>query len=160
MEREKVLVGLDGKGELMLLKNKKTGEIVEFNQAWLVDNNNISMRIDSLSELNEDWEDYEEDKYYWAITGIKHDGGITKMKNKHNDMTAFDKSIGNYFSSREGAEQAVEKLKAWKRLKDKGFRFVKWKCENRKLWIGFEFDNEAWATETEPDLDLLFGGEE
>ena len=30
----------------------------------------------------------------------------------------FNKSIGNYFNTREEAEKAVRKLKAWKRLKD------------------------------------------
>ena len=110
----------------------------------------------SIKELNEEWEDYEEDEYYWAITSIKYDGGITKMKNKHNDMTSFDKSIGNYFETKEEAEKAVEKLKAWKRLKDKGFRFVKYDTEHCGIsTIYFIYDNEI----DKKDLDLLFSGD-
>lgn len=123
----------------MKLRNKKTGEIG--NLALNINPNRESYSVlstengnticgnlviadyNSLAELNEEWEDCDEAEYYYAITSIKLDGGITKMKNIHNDMTAFDKSIGNYFETREEAEQALEKLKAWKRLKDAGVSF-------------------------------------
>ena len=66
------------------------------------------------------------------------------------------KSIGNYFETKEEAEKAVEKLKAWKRLKDKGFRFVEYDTEHCGLsTIYFVYDNEI----DKKDLDLLFGGE-
>ena len=42
------------------------------------------------------------------------------------DRVQKDKEIGNYFETVEEAEQAVEKLKAWKRLRDKEFRFIGW----------------------------------
>lgn len=161
----------------MKLKNKKTGEIVrvEFLSNWQTDdgteigfrecNTNIVYSYTSLAELNEEWEDYEENKYYYAITSIKADAGITKMKNIHNDMTAFDKSIGNYFENREEAEQAVEKLKAWKRLKDKGFRFHEWyKPDGCEPFIVIETniddDDDVDNMKLHADLDLLFGGED
>ena len=160
----------------MKLRNKKTGEIgnlvlninpnresysvLSTEDGDTICGNLVLDDYDSLAELNAEWEDYEEDEYYWAITGIKYDDGITKMKNKHKDMTAFDKSIGNYFETEEEAERAVEKLKAWKRLKDKGFRFtgvdynsISFVFEERVLKKGEVFNPQK-------DLNLLFGGEE
>jgi hypothetical protein len=72
------------------------------------------------------------------------------------------KQIGNYFETKEEAEKAVEKLKAWKRLKDKGFRFNMWtipeepKTPHIKLGIEAEVD----VPDSPYDLELLFGGEE
>lgn len=151
----------------MKLKNKKTGEIIHTlcqesstGIAFGVDHhdgNPTMVYYNSLAEINEEWEDYKENEYYYAITGIKADDGITKMKNEHNDMTAFYKSIGNYFETKEEAEKAVEKLKVWKRLRDKGFRFLDHMDSDsgqgmaRYEWNGY-IDGE--------DLDLLFGGED
>lgn len=153
----------------MLLRNKNTGEIGEFNY---IPNEKYPLIVhtkepadaemyDSLARLNEDWEDYEEAEYYYAITSIKSDDGITKMKNRHNDMNAFDKAIGNYFKSREEAEKAVEKLKAFKRLKDKGFRFKTYMRNPQGTYDIFAI----WKDQIPPsssdisqDLNLLFGG--
>lgn len=85
----------------MKLRNKKTGEITEANY-W-----NIIQEYNSLAELNEEWEDYEEPK------------GMQEIHISFNDPTA----VVIEFGTDEEAEKAVEKLKAWKRLKDKGFRF-------------------------------------
>lgn len=149
----------------MKLKNKKTGEIVERIDLVIREKEvvfNIDEQYNSLAELNEDWEDVEEDEYYYAITSIKADGGITKMKNKHNSMTAFDKSIGNYFDTREEAELAVHKLKAWKRLKDKGFKFIGKTYETDKRFGStfYKVDGDTYSEDIVDDLDLLFGGEE
>lgn len=147
----------------MKLRNKKTGEIVDFQGITMFKHPTGSWAgsYKKLSELNERWEDYEEDKYYYAITSIKADAGITKMKNIHNDMTAFDKSIGNYFENREEAEKAVEKLKAFKRLKDKGFRFDGKTLDTSKGFgsIFYWLDENAYSEDYIDDLDLLFGGE-
>jgi hypothetical protein len=69
------------------------------------------------------------------------------------------KAIGNYFETKEEVEKAVEKLKAWKRLKDKGLKFEGW-------GIGGEYgstitfsDDIEYNDETIADLDLLFRGE-
>jgi hypothetical protein len=144
----------------MKLRNKLTGEI----NILKVDEDYFKIYKDdgefvcpvTLKELNEGWEDYyEEPKEYWYINASGDVSSICEDEENPED-TKVCIEIGNYFSSREEAEKAVEKLKAWKRLKDKGFEFCGW-CED----IGFRFTKSgAWQTEAQPDLDLLFGGEE
>ena len=74
------------------------------------------------------------------------------------------KSIGNYFETEEEAEKAVEKLKAWKRLKDTGCKPIMWRWKQ-------DYPNDACYVEVvlkcqfdsgvhDKELDLLFGGEE
>ena len=69
--------------------------------------------------------------------------------------------MGNHFGTLKEAEKAVEKLKAWKRLKNKGFRFLGYYSRlgetKSKGEIGFETDDYEGIKQ---DLDLLFGGEE
>ena len=129
----------------MKLRNKKTGEIVEATDF------NIISDYNSLAELNEVWEDY------WYINEV---GDVIRAVYKTDDLTCDLIAIGNHFESKEEAEKAVEKLKAWKRLKDKGFRFERWllggEYGNTITFSDyFECDDKARA-----DLDLLFGGEE
>lgn len=74
------------------------------------------------------------------------------------------KQIGNYFETEEEAEKAVEKLKAWKRLKDHNLHIER----GQRLFVNA--DNKLTSQkplfvidtydEVEDDLDLLFGGEE
>ena len=56
----------------------------------------------------------------------------------------------------------MEKLKAWKRLKNKGFRFDCWDENHHNLGIAeFSFPSvENSVYDFQNDLDLLFGGEE
>ena len=73
------------------------------------------------------------------------------------------KQIGNYFETKEEAELAVEELKAWKRLKDKGFRFNRWTIpqEPKTPHIKLVIEAEMEVPDSPYDLDLLFsGGEE
>lgn len=76
--------------------------------------------------------------------------------------TKATKEIGNYFSSREEAELAVRKLKAWKRLNNCGLKFIDWwLSKDNHIIIGtniqiFDIDEQGLRE----DLDLLFGGEE
>lgn len=149
MEREKVLVGLDGKGEFMLLRNKKTGEIKEVQPITIGG-------FHSLAELNKEWGDVpEEPKEYWYIDPMVCGVYCTKIK-KDEDLYDFNKQIGNYFETKEEAEKALEKLKAWKRLKDKGFRF----CGGDDACISYEADIENWTIKDLQDFKTLFGGEE
>lgn len=150
-------------GGIVRLKNKRTGEIIEFDAILTVKDvagdSVAHLEYNSLTKLNEEWEDYEEPKEYYCIDWTEPDG---IHKTKHEDIRDdFNKEIGNYFSSREEAEKAVEKLKAWKRLKDKGFRFLGYYHRlgetKSKGEIGFEMDDYKG---TKQDLDLLFGGEE
>ena len=73
------------------------------------------------------------------------------------------KEIGNYFETREEAEKAVEKLKAWKRLKDKDFQFHGYNAlgvGEITFSVDFEdMDDEGEIGQLRHDLDLLFGGD-
>ena len=116
----------------------------------------------SLAELNEEWEDYKEPKEYWHIAELC--GGLQKKQDTDNGEDRFNKQIGNYFESQEEAEKAVEKLKAFKRLKDKGFRFTEWYpvdegLPNLKIDANINIPNKN-IDNGDIDLNLLFGGEE
>lgn len=118
---------------------------------------------DSLAELNEEWCDYEEPEEYWHIAELC--AGLQKKQDTDNGEDRFNKQIGNYFETEEEAELAVRKLKAWKRLKDKGLRFCGHDDRDRGQ-LGdiviyaemstFEYDDDS----TKDDLDICFGGEE
>ena len=152
----------------MKLRNKRTGEIKEWDfgnwyQRILNPDNKesyectLSEFIDRTAEFREEWEDYEEPKEYWYID---IDGGIM-LDNVEDDTVKVMREIGNYFETREEAEKAVEKLKAFKRLKDKGFRFRGWIREHKKgsadITIASFIDEDYDITN---DLDICFGGEE
>lgn len=84
------------------------------------DNKDTVAEYYSIAELYRYWEDYEKPKMlYW----INYDGSISSAEEGTMSFKN-QKVIGNYFESYEEAEKAVEKLKAWKRLKDFGCRFI------------------------------------
>lgn len=150
----------------MKLKNKKTGEIVSLEGELLFDNEVMLLKqYSSLAELNAEWEDYEEPKGYWYI---RDDGSGVGFSPLDDSTVAHRRSIiGNYFESEEEAKRALEKLKAWKRLKDKGFEFccdIKYEslCGNGfNIPLNAIMPPEAYTdTEVSKDQDLLFGGEE
>ena len=71
------------------------------------------------------------------------------------------KIIGNYFDTREEAGQAVEKLKAAKRLKDKGFVFKGVNEDDGSIKTGLSKGVKICdSVEFYEDMSLLFGGEE
>ena len=158
----------------MKLRNKKTGEviIVEFLNDWQTDdgteigfrerNTNIVYSYKYLADLTEEWEDYEETKEYWYILGDVEQIQLTSDCGWVADK--YKKQIGNYFETREEAEKAVEKLKVWKRLKDKGFKFDTWfygvdgNRENGAIPLVIKA--ECKVNGSIKDLDLLFGGDE
>lgn len=150
----------------MKLRNKKTGEIVDFGSpAFVIDNtsNNVSMRITSLATLNDEWEDYEEPKDYWYIDWTPKIN-VYCTRDVDCDFDNRLKEIGNYFETKEEAEKSVEKLKAIKRLKDKGFKFDGYDVAHNSNGdlCGQLFYNagDYCIEDVEKDLDLLFGGEE
>lgn len=137
----------------MKLRNKKTGEIKNL---ILVTVNGYA-GDDTLAEINEEWEDYEEPKDYYFI---RDDGaGIGYSPIGNCPCAKCREEIGNYFETKEEAEQAVEKLKAWKRLKDKGFKFKDFSRLNARAATAYASFDEDWS-EIYDDLDLLFGGGE
>lgn len=158
----------------MKLRNKETGELAEpfgitcINGRTFVqfDDGKGTFKFEarSLAELNKEWEDYEEDKRYWFIDV---DGEI-----KSKEMAWFNQAqddIGNRFETKEEAEKAVERLRAWKRLKDKGFRFIPEfhrieegndERENIMFIACTMDDDKDFIYGDNKDLKLLFGREE
>ena len=167
----------------MKLRNKKTGEIIEnvkiiklvemttdkiigINVTFVDKDGFKEGRVyDSLEDFNKEWEDYEEpDEFYY----IDRDGRIVKtqrisvLRNSKIYNYEIAKSIGNVFETKEEAEKAVEKLKAWKRLRDKGHKFGGIHtdyilCQNKPVLM-VEINGDTDEQDT-ADLDLLFGGE-
>lgn len=133
----------------MLLKNKKTGEIgnlvyhgLEDERIWVwIDNiSKPEYRYNSLAELNEEWEDMPD--------------------NTESNLKIYF-SIDNDFNSREEAKKAVEKLKAWKRLKDKGFEFRWIDMQTGQIKYSLFLEKgQKFTRGDEDDLLLLFRGEE
>lgn len=161
----------------MLLKNKKTGEIGTLivdgaykfvtNFAVEDDEGNRLGKYSSLAELNSEWEDYEEPKEYWFINNLDGTPMKCELRSCVRDFTEWKekrKEIGNYFDTREEAELAVRKLKAWKRLKDKGFKFTGFTHKDRgrldELEIYCQLGERPEDIEDMEDVRLLFGGEE
>ena len=144
----------------MKLRNKKTGEIVATNDL------NVVGEYDSLTKLTEEWEDYKEPKEagYWYYDTTINKPDLIESCNVTKEDKKLDRQIGNYFETKEEVEKAVEKLEAWKRLKDKGFKFLEWYrpdgCEPF-IVIETNIDNDdVEDMKLQLDLDLLFGGEE
>ena len=109
---------------------------------------------DKLEKLYEEWEDApEEPKGTWTIDPM-NENYIDDGKYTAPDELERYEELGLKFDTEEEAEKAVERLRAWKRLKDKGFRFMGWSagCDS----IYFTVDEPTGVG----DLDLLFGGEE
>ena len=149
----------------MKLRNKKTGEIVDFQGITMFKHpsGNWAGSYKKLSELNEEWEDttVKDIKYYYCISMT---GGVHELV-YYGELTqaAKDKmAIGNYFESQEEAEKALEKLKAWKRLKDNGFVINKWlHTPDMNLTTGSFITIKGYIPQVMKnmkDLDLLFGG--
>ena len=148
----------------MKLRNKKTGEIKEvivggypvsgITEMWeclemdsdLETGYKTLGKYNSIAELNEEWEDYEEPKSSALDLTILT---LTNFIENEPDENKVDL---------EDCKRLLEKLKAWKRLKDKGFKFGCWYGGSRD--ISFYISQEKLDKETAKDLDLLFGGKE
>lgn len=136
----------------MFLRNKKTGEVIEWDK-------NLTYKLDreytSLKELCENYEDCEEPKEYWGIDYTScRKGGIEEFTYDNDNIDEFNKSIGNYFETEEKAEKAVEWLKARKVLFDdtKGFK-PNWENPDEKKWeVYYGFWNGQLCTEWKTGL--------
>lgn len=154
----------------MKLRNKKTGNVfrVEFLSNWQTDDGteigfrvcdtNVVYSYNSLAELNEEWEDCKEPKKDFYID---FDG--TYRESPTNLDLEYREEIGNYFETKEEAEKAIEKLKAWKRLKDAGVSFKpttvghKWYLEPHASPENRTFKE---SQDLYKDVMLFFGGED
>lgn len=151
----------------MKLRNKKTGEIVEVESLYLTQTQELYLNYtneenkqkvymtDKIASFNLDWEDYEEPKDYFYI----RDGGNIDHNLYGKSIIKRHQEIGNYFETKEEAEKAVEKLKAWNRLRECGLIPLTWTnakggCILVKYGIGGPGVMDCL------DFDLLFGGEE
>lgn len=164
----------------MKLRNKKTGIIgelhfepdKEYHFTVVTEDPADVMIYKKLADLYAEWEDYEEPKPQ-VVYYIDRDGRIVPYKNIEYPKRIFNaeqnKEIGNYFETKEEAEKAVKKLEAYKRLKDKGFRFTltpgvgSLDIDPDKFQIEITADMPAkWfcCDAVEKDLDICFGGEE
>lgn len=160
----------------MKLQNKQTGEIGELqitekHCAVAVGNGTASCGIkiySSLAELNEEWGDYEKpkDNNYWYIDDlarIHFSSEVIDEVEGHPNNWMIRKQFNNYFSSWYEAEKAVEKLKAWKRLKDNGISYEakvidgKWCLAPKAEPQHRTFDE---AHDVFKDIMFIFGGEE
>ena len=158
----------------MKIRNKNTGEtgyllLINWNEPELIvmDENGVQLgKYSSLVEFNKEWKDYEEPKEHYFISDL---GEVQKEgKSYINDITPEKlEKIGNYFESKEEAEKAVEKLKAWKRMKETKMHFNDYHYELKNIdalalvTYKLEIEVDGFAYEgLEEDLELLFGGEE
>lgn len=136
----------------MKLRNKKTGEKIDLDVANIkAQFGSISVIpepavlgsdeyvYNSLAELNEEWEDYEEPKQWYGLNAIRDVGFEPLEYEGFEDLYKHAKELGIAFETAEEAKLAVRKLKAWKRLKDKGFRFL---CWNDDYTINFTIDGQ------------------
>lgn len=89
-------------------------------------------------------------KYYLSdSSGSIYD---SVWSNDYIDRSRFE--IGDCFQTKEEAERAVEKLKAWKRLKDSGLKFKGWNKSNydRTFCINAEVGHDVVAFNFFKDL--------
>lgn len=152
----------------MKLKSKQTGEIMEFDAVLVakdVKGNEVAhLEYNSIDKFLEEWEDVpEEPKGYYYINTHLH--SVDYVDNTYENK-GKDQEIGNVFETEEEAEKAVERLRAWKRLKDKGFKFTSWvydydqpKVKKRTYFEFVAICEDGVLSNGLDDLDLLFGGE-
>lgn len=151
----------------MKLRNKKTGQI--YNACHIAFGESIEglerKRWKTLEEFNEDWEDVPEEKK--GVWFIDCDGNVVESELVAGKIISLEKqAIGNYFETKEEAEKAVERLRAWKRLKDNGARFKEWFWDEHYGTCIILGDSEEhdYVDDTDEqirkDLDLLFSGED
>lgn len=116
---------------------------------------------DSLDAVTKEWKDYEEPVYYYFIQDDGRIGCDAIEPYNHKPKVLEHKEIGNFFTTREEAERALEKLKAYKRLKDKGMTL---KLDSFRGCIDYRIDLTPLRGEEirkiAEDLELLFGKEE
>lgn len=119
----------------------------------------LGIMAEELEQIKEEVERKEGDDKTKDYEEPKEDG--------LNNIITLVEAYNNYDSERYPKE-VVEKLKAWKRLKDKGFRFTGWDTNEGIRGVDFEVPDSSFSEhnhscisdETKDDLDLLFWSEE
>lgn len=150
----------------MKLRNKKTGEVVKIYPA-LNDETAIRFMAEggkhyeykSLADFNKEWEDAPEEQKNINGIDVVLDA-ISEYCNEHSYYSGDLEKI-------KILNIVEDKLKAFKRLKDKGFRFngitktsLDMDCIQFEIGNDFYEEESTIGSELNKDLDLLFGGEE
>lgn len=139
------------------LQNKETGEIGRLSVDIDKPDNGIRVyhedgvaykMYNSLAELNEKWEDYEEPKGLNEIDAIL--GAIREYCNEHLCHSEDWEKI-------KILNTIEEKLMAWKRLEDNGIELGGWTREGDAIYPELI---DTGGDVSIDDLDLLFGGKE
>lgn len=115
---------------------------------------------DCIEALYNDWSDYEEPKKHYEILAM---GTVMEREDAEDEIfrNQEQREIGNYFSSREEAERAVEKLKAFANLRKRGLKFNGWTNADRGMVGEFEIYCDALELDgIEQELEAVFGREE
>lgn len=113
---------------------------------------NPNILADWFEEINESnrWKPEMDNEYYYVgnCGNVYNDDWISCDV----DRDRFE--IGNCFKTEEEAERVVEKLKAWKRLKDSGLRFKDWNKINydKTFCINAEIEHDVVAFDFLKDL--------
>lgn len=141
-------------------RNKITGEINEFMVHKRIEDSEDGNPVYAPFDGNiDDWEDYEKSEEHWAIDQFGEPINVSGLSSLQLEKLH---RLGNDFPSEKATIKAIEKLEAWKRLKDNGFKFEG--IENRspriKFYQGRSYETEPQCIQAGVDLDLLFGGEE
>ena len=120
--------------------------------SWTTIDNFPNILTDWFEEIEEQtrWKPEEGHRYYFLDSNsliyesFWSDDYIDRNRSK----------IGNCFQTKEEAERAVEKLKAWKRLKDSGLKFKGWNKSNydRTFCIDAVIEHDVVAFEFFKDL--------
>lgn len=116
------------------------------------------MNNESIININLS-KDYEDQKNHWFISEF---GRVycVEYVGMDKERIGWLKEIGNWFDSEEDAKKVVEKFKAFKRLKNKGFKFEGWDNTDRSTIHHFSlFVSIEDLDNINKDLNLLFGWE-
>lgn len=134
----------------------------------------ITIIYDTLERFCSDWEDVpeepeepegpeepEEPKEYWYMD---YDGTVKCLQYLGYSWQEEMKAIGNYFESEGEAKRALEKLKAWQRLKNLGTEILGWEIRDMPTGGSWQTVNVKLNVKARKEpmelLDLLFEGEE
>lgn len=149
----------------MKFKNKATKEIrkaeMRDDGIYLYSETAEEWRKCDWEVLAKYWEEYkEEPKVGYMIDPMEEDCVATEDSGYEEPDIERAKELGIWLGTKEEAELAVRKLKAFKRLKDKGFEIEKWEWRFGvgKAWIAMK--GSCPDEEMREDLTILFGEKE